>query len=291
MHKNFQESKSCLPSGFYAAGFFLKKNKARNCLVSLICYITDVYPPQPAYGELFFTNPIPIFFTAFTYFHLCASILFIRNFSYSWSSVKIYFYSWSSMRIIFYSCISENLFLTIIICENLFIFFYFLFLFFYFLFFCQNIFSYVKIFFYLSEPIFICVHLFLSARISFYLWSSAKIFSYLWSSVKIYFLKSLWKEASVWIPSSKTNLLSSKHDNDILLISYVPILHFLLWILFILCLSTFLLNKVSFNSLNSVSVFTPFAVLDQYFSWNSSLTLIQQIHHLFFPQKCLSFYQ
>ena len=70
---------------------------------------------------------------------------------------------------------------------------------------------------------FICMHL-------FYLWSSARITffvrmflnrSYLWEyllfynhlSVRIHvFIK---KSASVWIPSFKTNLLSSKHDNDI----------------------------------------------------------------------------
>ena len=31
---------------------------------------------------------------------------------------------------------------------------------------------------------------------------------------------------------------------------------------FLFCVSTFLLNKVSLNSLNSVAIFTPFAVLD-----------------------------
>ena len=49
------------------------------------------------------------------------------------------------------------------------------------------------------------------------------------------FLQSLWKQASVWIPSSKKNLWSTKHGN-ILLTSYVPNLCFLLWILLILFL-------------------------------------------------------
>ena len=61
----------------------------------------------------------------------------------------------------------------------------------------------------------------------FYLWSSVRIsifmriFSFLWLSLRIYFFKSLWKSTSVWISSSKANLLSSKTENDILLILYV----------------------------------------------------------------------
>ena len=51
------------------------------------------------------------------------------------------------------------------------------------------------------------------------------------------------------------------HQNTIMIfcwyfIIYVPNLCFLLWILLILCLSTFLLNKVASNSLNSVAIFT-----------------------------------
>ena len=82
------------------------------------------------------------------------------------------------------------------------------------------------------------------------------------------------------------------HQNTIMifLISYVPILCFLLWNLFILCLSIFLSNKVSLTSLNSVAIFTPFAILDS-LPPITSLTLIQQTHQLFFLQTRLSFYQ
>ena len=138
---------------------------------------------------------------------------------------------------------------------------------------------------------FICTHLFLLVIICkniFFLWESFWISSYLWESLLIYdhlwvsllfmrislnlfllmvicqnlFFKSLWKWVSVWTPSFRTDLLSSKHDNDILSISYIPTLCFLAWILLILCLIIILLNKVSLNSLNSVAIFTPFAVLD-----------------------------
>ena len=63
------------------------------------------------------------------------------------------------------------------------------------------------------------------------------------------------------MPLFETNLLSSKTDNDILSISLVPTSCFLLSLRLILCLSIFLLDKVSLNSLNSVAIFTPFAVL------------------------------
>ena len=70
----------------------------------------------------------------------------------------------------------------------------------------------------------ICTHLFLFVIICknlFYLWESLLIYDHLCESMF------LWKKASV-------NLLSSKHDN-ILLISHVPSLCFSLWIFFILC--------------------------------------------------------
>ena len=80
----------------------------------------------------------------------------------------------------------------------------------------------------------------LSVRISSYCENLLESLSFVW----IYIFMKIRKQM---IPSFKTNLLSSKHDNDILLILYVPSLCFLLWILFILCLITFLLNKVSLN--------------------------------------------
>ena len=56
---------------------------------------------------------------------------------------------------------------------------------------------------------------------------------------------------------------------------------FLACILFILCLIIFLLKRTSLNSLNSVAIFTPLAVLDSLpsiFLLSTSLTLIQKIH-------------
>ena len=92
-----------------------------------------------------------------------------------------------------------------------------------------------------------------------YVWPSVRI-SFLWSFMIIrenhLFLFVTWESMSVWkyaivlMLSSWTYRLSSKTDNDILLISYVPNLCFLLWIILILCLIIFLLNKVSLNSLN-----------------------------------------
>ena len=96
---------------------------------------------------------------------------------------------------------------------------------------------------------FICTHLFLYVIICesfFFLWESflsVRISSYCKNLCHLCESVSLWKQACVWIPSFETNILSSKHDNDILLISYVPISCFLLWILFILCLIIFLLTK------------------------------------------------
>ena len=107
----------------------------------------------------------------------------------------------------------KNLFLFIIACENLFLF------------------------------MIICENLFFFARILSYSWSSEKISSFLWESFWTLLICEnlflfmiicenlsadfLQKQAGVWIPLSKINLLSSKHDNDILLTSYVLILCFL----------------------------------------------------------------
>ena len=77
---------------------------------------------------------------------------------------------------------------------------------------------FVCTYFYFSESLIICDNL-------FFLWESFWIFSFLWLSLWIYVFM---KQASVWIPSIKTNILSSKHYNDILLILYVPSLRFLL---------------------------------------------------------------
>ena len=58
-------------------------------------------------------------------------------------------------------------------------------------------------------------------------------------------------------------------------ISYVPSLCFLLWILFILCLTIFSLNKTSLNFFNSVAILTPFAVL----YYLPSIFFIEYIFH------------
>ena len=66
------------------------------------------------------------------------------------------------------------------------------------------------------------------------------------------------------IPSFKINILSSKHDEDILQISYVPISCTLLLILFILCFIHFLLSKTFSCSSKSIDIFIPFSVLMSY---------------------------
>ena len=124
---------------------------------------------------------------------------------------------------------------------------------------CLNLFSSARISFYLIEPTSISVHLILFVRIFHgYLWESL-LFMIICENL---FFESLWKQASIYIPSSKTNHLSSKHDNNILLISYVPVFCFLLYILLILCLIIFLLRKVPSYSFKTIAIFTPFAVLD-----------------------------
>ena len=72
---------------------------------------------------------------------------------------------------------------------------------------------------------------------------------------------SLRKDAKVFIPSSKTYLLSSKQLKLILFMSYVQMSCKTLCILFILCLTTFLLNNTSTYSLCLNFRFTPFALL------------------------------
>ena len=66
------------------------------------------------------------------------------------------------------------------------------------------------------------------------------------------------------IPSFKINILSLKHDEDILQISYVPISCTLLLILFILCFIHFLLSKTFSCSSKSIDIFIPFSVLMSY---------------------------
>ena len=105
----------------------------------------------------------------------------------------------------------------------------------------------------------IYMHLLLFVTLCENLFESLLIYDQLWEFI---FLSIYENKQAYDVTSSKTNLLSSKTNNDTLLISHIPILCFLSWILLISCLSTFLLNNVSLNSLKSVAIFTPFAVLD-----------------------------
>ena len=114
--------------------------------------------------------------------------------------VRAYFYFWSFVKIFsFYGNLFESLF----IYNHL-----------------WKFFPFMRIFLNLFSFMIICENF-------FFLWKLFQISSCLWFSVRIFFFfKTLWKYASISISLSKTNLLSSKHDNDILLISCVPILFF-----------------------------------------------------------------
>ena len=137
---------------------------------------------------------------------------------------------------------------------------------------CPDSLNYYTIDVYLYQPTyreFICTKLFLFCddlwesllfmRIFLNLSLSVIIFSSLWLSVKIYdhpcesIFLILYENKQAYEYHHLKQIFY--HQNTItifFLISYVPILCFLIWILFILCLTTFLLNKVSLNSLNSV---------------------------------------
>ena len=90
--------------------------------------------------------------------------------------------------------------------------------------------------------LFICENFFFLLKIFYiYLWGSHKNF--------FIFFSKIFMKANEWIPSFKTDLVSSKHANDILLNSYVPSLCFLAWILLILCLSIFFVEQSVFKFL------------------------------------------
>ena len=105
--------------------------------------------------------------------------------------------------------------------------------------------------------LFICTysHLWKLMRICENLFFPVRFFESVFFSAKTYFLKSLWKSASVWTPSSKMYLLLS------LLTPHVPILWLLLWILLILFLIIFLLNKMFLYLWKSVAIFARSATL------------------------------
>ena len=117
---------------------------------------------------------------------------------------------------------------------------------------CQNLFLFVKTYFHLCALIFVCENLFLFMII----FENLFLFMIICENL---FFKVFMKISSVWTPSSKTNLLSLKQDNDFwLLISYVLILCFLLCIFLILCLTICLFNKMLVYSSNVIEIFTPF---------------------------------
>ena len=80
------------------------------------------------------------------------------------------------------------------------------------------------------------------------------------------------------------------HQNIIMIFCWFcmfPFYVFLHWILFSLCPIIFLLNKVCLNSLNSVAIFTPFAVLD-YLSaivFTECIFIFNSTKSTFFPFK------
>ena len=97
-------------NSFYMLCIFLCcKNCSRKNLAyldSLIYYTTDVYPYWPPNQEIFFTKSSTKFFTAFTYFYLCALIFMLESLLI-WENIFLFI------------MICGNLVLFMIICENL----------------------------------------------------------------------------------------------------------------------------------------------------------------------------
>ena len=130
-------------------------------------------PFNPPMENYFPPSQHQFFFTAFTYFYLCAFILSIRTFSYSWSSAK---------NLFLFVIICENHFLFMVICKNLFLFVIICQNHFLFMIICENLFLFMII---CKNSFFICQNLFSSVCTYFYLWEflfiydPAKIFSYL----------------------------------------------------------------------------------------------------------------
>ena len=111
-----------------------------------------------------------------------------------------------------------------------------------------------------------CVPL-LTHLLRIYLYMLIFICDYLWESflfMKIFLIcgfLSLYENKHAYeYQYLKQIFCHQKTHHDILLTFYVPIFCFLPWVLLILCLIIFLLNKVSLNSLNSVAIFTTFSV-------------------------------
>ena len=169
---------------FYPQNLFVKENKQIwNCLDSfnLHCYLR--VPPRSPPPPPPFPRPS---YRASIYRHLflpttiCENLFFHENFFYLWEFVLFH----------------ENSFWNFLIRENLF----FLWKSFWIFLNGDNLFFLWKSF----ESFFISEHLFIFVRTLFYF--------FLWEYM------TLWKQARVWMSFSETDLLSSKHGNDILLI-------------------------------------------------------------------------
>ena len=116
------------------------------------------------------------------------------------------------------------------------------------------LFLFVRTYFYRSEPILICQNFFVRQNLfspvcsCFYLRESFILYDHLWKFLLVYdhlwesIFLSLYEKKQVYEYHRLKQIFYHQNINDILLISYVPILCFLLWILFIFCLTTFLLK-------------------------------------------------
>ena len=132
-------------------------------------------------------------------------------------------------------------------------------------------------------------HFFLFVCTYFYLWESLLIYDELWesflnhshllapilisenlfSSVCTYFY--LWESVFLSLYENKPAYEYCHHLKEIFYHQNTIVIFcwfhkyqfyvFLLWILFILCLTTFLLNRVFLNSLKSVMIFPPFCCI------------------------------
>ena len=127
--------------------------------------------------------------------------------------------------------ICQNFLLLMIVCENLFLYMTT----------CENFFLFMIIYENLFLIIIICENFSLFVRTYFHLWESLFIYYRL---QKIFLINDHLRE-SLFLSLYENKQAYEYHH--VLLISYVPILCFLLWILFSWCLTTFSLNKVSLN--------------------------------------------
>ena len=76
----------------YARNLFVKKNWFAVVLITLFYYTTDVYPYQPTYRGFVCTHLFLFVIICENLFFLRESFLYVRIFSYLWSSVGIYYF-------------------------------------------------------------------------------------------------------------------------------------------------------------------------------------------------------